>query len=66
MKPLFIFNYDKTIMKKVKAFHKVFSEEGGKIATAYKSKKSISGASAFNDENLLINDEVKKAHPLTR
>ena len=65
MKPLFIFNYDKTIMKKVKAFHKVFSEEGGQIANSYKSKKSLR-TSAFNDENLLINNEVKKAHPLTR
>lgn len=39
MKPLFIHNYDKAIMKKVKAFHKTYSENGGEIARSYMSKK---------------------------
>jgi hypothetical protein len=53
MKPLFIFNYDKSVMKKIKAFHKTYSQDAGDIANSFKSKKDKHSSAVFN-ENLLM------------
>ena len=57
MKPLFILNYDKAKMKKLKAFHKTFADSGGEIASSFMSKKKIQGSAVFY-ENLLMENEV--------
>lgn len=53
MKPLFIFNYDKTTMKKVRAFHKIYAEDAGGIANSYLSKKEKHGSAVYNEAFLM-------------